>query len=78
MWKGHENIRLFISHGGLLSMQESVYHGVPVIGIPMGIDQDTNVHNAVLQGYALKLDLKQMDEETLTVAIKRILNDSRY
>lgn len=59
-------------------MQESVYHGVPVIGIPMGIDQDTNVHNAVLQGYALKLDLKQMNEETLTAAIKMILNDSRY
>lgn len=32
---GHPKIRVFMSHGGLLSTQESVYHGVPVLGLPV-------------------------------------------
>ncbi|KAF2365455.1 UDP-glucuronosyl/UDP-glucosyltransferase [Trinorchestia longiramus] len=36
---GHEKMRLFISHGGLSSMQESLYHGVPVLGLPVYGDQ---------------------------------------
>lgn len=59
-------------------MQEAVYHGVPVLGIPFGIDQDTNVYNAVLQGYALKLDYNQLNEHTFSEAIQRMLETSRF
>lgn len=45
-FKGHSNARLFISHGGLLGIQETVYHGVPILGIPFGNDQ---------RGYRLSL-----------------------
>jgi glucuronosyltransferase len=36
---GHEKARLFISHGGLLGTQETIYHGVPILGLPLGRDQ---------------------------------------
>lgn len=36
---GHKNTKLFITHSGLLSTQESVYHGVPMLGIPIFADQ---------------------------------------
>lgn len=35
----HPNIKLFITHGSLLSTQESIYFGKPVIGIPIFGDQ---------------------------------------
>ncbi len=35
----HKNTKLFITHAGLLSTQESIYHGVPMLGIPIFADQ---------------------------------------
>ena len=39
-----------------LSTQESVYHGVPLIGMPVFADQISNVVKAVHDGYAVQLD----------------------
>jgi glucuronosyltransferase len=35
----HENVKLFVTHGGLLSCTESIYRGKPVVGIPIFGDQ---------------------------------------
>jgi glucuronosyltransferase len=35
----HDNVKLFVTHGGLLSCIESIYRGKPVVGIPVFGDQ---------------------------------------
>ncbi|XP_045123982.1 UDP-glycosyltransferase UGT5-like isoform X4 [Portunus trituberculatus] len=39
---GHNNVKVFISHGGLLSLQESIYHAKPLLVLPIFGDQPRN------------------------------------
>ena len=49
----HPNIRLFITHGGLLSTQETMQRGVPLLGIPIFGDQSLNMNRAAAAGCGL-------------------------
>lgn len=73
----HPNVKLFITHGGLLSTIEAIYHGIPVIGIPVFGDQNINVANAVTAGYCLRLDLANLSEDSLSAALNEILNNPK-
>ncbi|EFX66425.1 hypothetical protein DAPPUDRAFT_64710 [Daphnia pulex] len=75
---GHPKARLFITHCGLLSKQEAVYHGVPFIALPVWSDQPINAQKAQEDGYAIKLDWNQLTEEVLYDAIQLVLNEPRY
>jgi glucuronosyltransferase len=74
----HRKVRLFITHGGLLSGQEAMYNGVPVIGIPVFGDQKMNVIRSVNEGYGIMLNLKNITKDTVLAAIEKGLNDERY
>ncbi|XP_044728728.1 UDP-glucosyltransferase 2 [Chrysoperla carnea] len=75
---GHPKLRAFVTHGGLLSMYETVYHGVPVVTIPVFCDHDANAAKAELDGYAIKLSLEQITVEKIMSAINRIIHDNKY
>ncbi|ODM89983.1 UDP-glucuronosyltransferase 2C1, partial [Orchesella cincta] len=75
---GHPNVRLFMTHGGLLSTQESVYHGVPVLGLPLFADQDLNIKQAERGGYAKMVEILDITEEKLESAILELLEDPLY
>ncbi|KAJ3664865.1 hypothetical protein Zmor_000405 [Zophobas morio] len=74
----HPNIKCFITHGGLLSTIEAVYHGVPLIGIPVFGDQRSNVAAAVNSGYAVSVPLDELTEENFSAALSEILYNARY
>uniref|UniRef100_A0A0P5LVW5 UDP-glucuronosyltransferase n=1 Tax=Daphnia magna TaxID=35525 RepID=A0A0P5LVW5_9CRUS len=72
---GHPNARVFITHGGMLGTQESIYHGVPLLGLPFGNDQRANVARAVRDGWGLKLDWDKVNDHVLDGAIRHLIND---
>ena len=73
---GHKKCKLFLSHGGLLGIQETIYHGVPLLGFPFFGDQDWNVNEAERMGFGKKIDLKDLSEEVLLSSILEVLNNS--
>jgi hypothetical protein len=75
---GHNNTRLFITHGGYGSTAEALYEGVPLLGIPMMGDQMWNIDQAVAKGFALQLKFAEISEETVLAAINKLMNDKTY
>lgn len=74
----HENLLLVISQGGLLSITEATYHGVPMIGIPIFGDQFVNVDQMVHRGCGLRVDFSPDLPNRIREAINEILSNSRY
>lgn len=45
-------MKLFVTHGGLLSTAETIYHGKPILAIPVFADQLNNAILAENSGFA--------------------------
>ena len=71
---GHHNLKVFVTHGGLGSLQEAIYHKAVIIGIPFSNDQTPNILRAARHGYAKILHWDNITSADLTNAI----NDAMY
>ena len=74
----HPNLKLFITHGGLLSTTEAVTRGVPIVGIPVMGDQPLNMKFNSAAGFGVAVDFDDLNEETLYNAITEVLNNPKY
>ncbi|XP_053629391.2 UDP-glucosyltransferase 2 isoform X1 [Cherax quadricarinatus] len=72
---GDPRLRLFITHGGLLSTLESMYHGVAVLGMPVFADQHSNMNMVQRNGWGKVLLWEQLSFDNLKNMINIILND---
>jgi len=73
----HPNVKLFISHGGLMGILDALYSGVPIVGIPMFADQFSNMNFIVQNDCGLQMQLDQIDEEIANYTISSILYDDK-
>ncbi|CAG03843.1 unnamed protein product, partial [Tetraodon nigroviridis] len=71
---GHPKTKLFISHGGTNGIYEAIYHGVPVLGLPLIFDQMDNFVRMKARGAAEIVDVTTVDVESLTKTLRNILH----
>jgi glucuronosyltransferase len=74
----HPHVKAFITHGGLLSTHETVWHGVPMVVIPFYADQNRNAFKSAAAGIAVKVDFQTITTEKLRKAIIEVLLDPKY
>ena len=76
---GHPKIKLFVAHGGTNGLQEAIYHGVPVVGLPFFFDQYDNLLRLKERGGAKILTLNAVDkDDNFLKAIQEVLNEPSY
>ncbi|XP_072946255.1 UDP-glucuronosyltransferase 2B15-like [Epargyreus clarus] len=74
----HPKVKLFITQGGVQSIDESVFAGVPIIGFPLVADQPYNIEKVVRFKVGLKLNIETFTEEDLRDAITTVIEDKSY
>ena len=73
----HPNVKLFITHGGLLSTQETIHRGVPVVGIPIMGDQRLNMLKTQSLGVGKILEFRNITEESVIWTIKEVIENPK-
>jgi len=69
---------IFISHGGLNSVNEALYYGVPVIAIPQANDQFMVSRQLAAVGAGLSLKMEDITPQLLKESVDKILRDASY
>jgi glucuronosyltransferase len=74
----HPQIKAFISHAGLLSTHEAMWHGKPIIGIPFFVDQGRNMEKIAAMEVAVKVDFRILSVKVFKASIKEVLDNPKY
>ncbi|XP_072046202.1 UDP-glucuronosyltransferase 2B10-like [Amphiura filiformis] len=75
---GHPNTRLLVYHCGVNGAYEAIYHGIPVICLPVFYDQPDIAQRIASKGAGLRLDINTVTSEILVEAIQRVLDDDSF
>ncbi|XP_058238734.1 UDP-glucuronosyltransferase 2C1-like isoform X2 [Hemibagrus wyckioides] len=75
---GHPKTKAFITHGGTNGIYEGIYHGVPMVGLPLFADQPDNLNHIKTKGAAVMLDFNKMDSKDLKQAVNDVINNPSY
>ncbi|XP_055444696.1 UDP-glucuronosyltransferase 2B18-like isoform X3 [Bubalus kerabau] len=75
---GHPKTKAFITHGGSNGIYEAIYHGIPMVGLPLFADQPHNIVHMTAKGAAIRLDLETISTADLLNALKEVINNPFY
>nr|UXB92757.1 glycosyltransferase [Helleborus thibetanus] len=69
----HSSVGRFVSHCGWSSVMEGLYNGVPVIAMPMHIDQPINARLVVELGAGIEIE--KQDEKFVREELAKVVNE---
>ncbi|RXN28771.1 UDP-glucuronosyltransferase 2A1-like protein [Labeo rohita] len=73
---GHPKTRAVITHGGINGVHEAIYHGVPMVGIPLFADQPDSLVHMKAKGAAVVIDnIKTTQPQDLLDKLNAVIND---
>lgn len=75
---GHPKTRVFVTHGGTNGVQEAIFHGVPVVGLPLFFDQPDNLSRIRAKGGAVIVDIATLDKHIFADALMTALYKPSY
>ncbi|SHO52430.1 macrolide family glycosyltransferase [Anaerocolumna xylanovorans] len=70
-----QHTSLFITHGGMNSVNEAIYYGVPMLVVPVGNDQPTVANRVNELGLGKRLNRKKLSSENLRCTAFDVMND---
>lgn len=75
---GHPQTKVFVAHGGTNGVQEAIYHGVPVLGIPLFFDQYDNLLRLQARGAGKMILLSDVNKHNFEQSITEVLYKDSY
>ncbi|XP_072171085.1 UDP-glucuronosyltransferase 2C1-like [Diadema setosum] len=75
---GHPQTRLFMYQGGNNGLYEALYHGVPIVVLPVFSDQLSVAARVTEKGMGVSLSIHSITAESLEAAITTVTQNSTY
>ncbi|MFD7437280.1 macrolide family glycosyltransferase [Streptomyces sp. NPDC059861] len=69
---------LFVTHGGMNSVNEALYAGVPMLVVPQGADQPLVARRVAELGAGLSLRNHDVTEDSVRALARRLLDEPRF
>ncbi len=73
-----QHANLFITHGGMNSVNESLYYGLPMLVIPRGNDQPTIAKRIAELKLGITINKNKVTPESLRSAAYTVINNSKF
>lgn len=68
---------VFITHGGMNSISEALYHGVPMVVIPFTADQPVNARRIEQLKLGKTLDYSTLNKDVIKECVNKVLEDNQ-
>ncbi|CAG5132312.1 unnamed protein product, partial [Candidula unifasciata] len=75
---GHDKAKLFVSHCGKNGQYEALYHGVPILCLPIYGDQAYNSERVRVKQLGLYTDMRDASADELAAMMKEIIYGGKY
>lgn len=75
---GHPQTKVFVAHGGTNGVQEAIYHGVPVLGIPLFFDQYDNLLRLQEREAGKIIQLADLNGQSFEHGLNEVLHQDSY